>query len=61
MLKFNWGVRVQHVLREGNCAADCLVNLGCHLPLGYSQYEGSPPNEIIFQKIVGVSFYRKCH
>ena len=62
LLGLDWEVRVQHVHREGNRAADFLANLGHILPLGFHLLQDAHNDvvEILKQDIIGVSFYRMC-
>ena len=62
MLSFAWKVRIQHVMREGNRAADALTNIRVRMQLGYHELDCAPTNvfDIIMQDIVGVSFSRFC-
>ena len=62
MLEFQWEVRVQHILREGNRVVDCLANLEFRVPLGLHLFNVVPndAHEITVQYIIGISFYRTC-
>ena len=55
-------MKIQHVYREGNRAADTLANLGITLPLGYHLLHVVPKDvfEILKQDLIGVSFYLMC-
>ena len=41
MLSLNWEVKIFHVMREANRAADCLANIGNHLPLGFHVFDNA--------------------
>ena len=64
ILSLDWEVKIQHVYREGNRAADRLANLGSTtLPLGYHLVQETSKDvyEILKQDIIGVSFCRMCN
>ena len=56
-------IQVNHVYREGNRAADALVNIGIRQPLGTHVFGVAPREvlDIVYQDVIGVSFDRLCN
>ena len=52
-----------HTFREGNRAADAIVNMGLELPIGDHRFAQHPQcvADITRQDLVGVSFPRMCN